>query len=88
MHGEATGPRVPRINDFIEHALAVSQDYRVKPRLDYRTVAGVEGPLVILNDVKFAKFGEIVSLKLGDGSVRQGQVLEVQGKKAIVQVSH
>ena len=32
------------------------------------------------------KFAEIVNLKLGDGSYRRGQVLEVDGSKAVVQV--
>lgn len=31
-------------------------------------------------------FAEIVNLKLGDGSIRRGQVLEVDGSKAVVQV--
>eukprot|EP00919_Chromeraceae_sp_WS-2016_P036686 GHVR01087104.1.p1 GENE.GHVR01087104.1~~GHVR01087104.1.p1 ORF type:complete len:114 (+),score=19.94 GHVR01087104.1:135-476(+) len=65
---------------------AVTRDYHVAPRIDYRTVSAVEGPLVILQGVKFPKFGEIVNLTLGDGSVRQGQILEVAGKKAVVQV--
>ncbi|CEL96590.1 unnamed protein product [Vitrella brassicaformis CCMP3155] len=65
---------------------AITRDYKVAPRLDYKTVAGVQGPLVILNDVKFPKFAEIVSLELADGTIRQGQVLEINGKKAVVQV--
>jgi V-type H+-transporting ATPase subunit B len=56
------------------------------PRVDYQTISGVEGPLVILDNVKFPQFAEIVNLTLADGSVRQGQVLEVNKKKAIVQV--
>jgi V-type H+-transporting ATPase subunit B len=36
--------------------------------------------------LQFAKFAEIVELTLPDGTKRSGQVLEVQGKKAIVQV--
>uniref|UniRef100_H2Z5H0 Vacuolar proton pump subunit B n=1 Tax=Ciona savignyi TaxID=51511 RepID=H2Z5H0_CIOSA len=36
--------------------------------------------------VKFAKYAEIVTLNLADGSQRSGQVLEVSGEKAIVQV--
>lgn len=52
----------------------------------YQTVSAVNGPLVILDNIKFPKFSEIVTLRLKDGSVRSGQVLEVQGKKAIVQV--
>ena len=49
-------------------------------------MSGVNGPLVILDNVKYPKFAEIVNLKLPDGSQRAGQVLEVSGSKAIVQV--
>ena len=31
-------------------------------------------------------YAEIVNLKLGDGTARRGQVLEVDGNKAVVQV--
>lgn len=68
------------------HAAAVLRDYHVYPRLDYRTVTGVNGPLVILDNVKLPKYAEIVNLTLGDGELRKGQVLEVSGKKAVVQV--
>lgn len=47
---------------------------------------GVNGPLVILDNVKFPKFAEIVNLTLPDGSIRSGQILEVSGSKAVVQV--
>ncbi len=53
----------------------------------YKTVVGVNGPLVILDNVKFPKYAEIVSLTLPDGTVRSGQVLEVSGNKAVVQVN-
>lgn len=49
-------------------------------------MSGVNGPLVILDEVKFPKYAEIVQLKLADGSLRSGQVLEVSGSKAVVQV--
>lgn len=52
----------------------------------YKTVSGVNGPLVILDDVKFPKYAEIVQLRLHDGTLRSGQVLEVSGSKAVVQV--
>ncbi|KAG8991350.1 Vacuolar ATP synthase subunit B [Tulasnella sp. JGI-2019a] len=68
------------------NAAAVTKEYRVDPRLDYRTVSAVNGPLVVLDNVKFPAYNEIVQLTLPDGSKRGGQVLEVQGKKAIVQV--
>ncbi|KAJ4455108.1 putative V-type proton ATPase subunit B2 [Paratrimastix pyriformis] len=35
---------------------------------------------------QFPKYSEIVNLTLGDGSKRKGQVLEVSGNKAVVQV--
>lgn len=49
-------------------------------------MTGVNGPLVILDGVKFPKYAEIVKLKLTDGSIRTGQILEVAGSKAVVQV--
>ncbi|KAG9298221.1 hypothetical protein G9A89_002709 [Geosiphon pyriformis] len=68
------------------NVLAATRNYAVRPRIDYRTVTSINGPLVVLDNVKFPKFAEIVNLTLPDGSRRAGQVLEVQGKKAIVQV--
>jgi len=79
---------------FKQHAAAVTRNYSVDPRLDYRTVSGVNGPLAhfrssqglsFLLTIKFAKFAEIVELTLPDGTKRSGQVLEVSGKRAIVQ---
>jgi len=68
------------------HVEAASRNYSVHPRLDYRTVSGVNGPLVILDNVKFPKYAEIVNLTLPDGTKRAGQVLEVSGRRAVVQV--
>lgn len=59
----------------------------MKPRLEYRTVSAVNGPLIILQNVKSPRFAEIVNVTLGDGSVRRGQVLEINQDKAVVQVS-
>eukprot|EP00010_Vexillifera_abyssalis_P004378 CAMPEP_0201551670 /NCGR_PEP_ID=MMETSP0173_2-20130828/8827_1 /ASSEMBLY_ACC=CAM_ASM_000268 /TAXON_ID=218659 /ORGANISM="Vexillifera sp., Strain DIVA3 564/2" /LENGTH=542 /DNA_ID=CAMNT_0047961987 /DNA_START=14 /DNA_END=1642 /DNA_ORIENTATION=+ len=82
----AGAPKGKSINIFKTNAAAAQRNYHVFPRLDYRTVTSVNGPLVILDNVKSPKFAEIVNLTLGDGSVRKGQVLEVSGKQAIVQV--
>ncbi|KAI8828781.1 P-loop containing nucleoside triphosphate hydrolase protein [Chytriomyces cf. hyalinus JEL632] len=88
MHQQSSSfdPRIGAKEAAAIHAAAVTRNYAVNPRMDYRTVSGVNGPLVILDDVKFPKFAEIVELTLPDGSKRSGQVLEVQGKRAIVQV--
>eukprot|EP00884_Botryococcus_braunii_P023578 jgi/Botrbrau1/9904/Bobra.0012s0007.1 len=69
-----------------EQVDAITRDYIVEPRLDYRTVGGVSGPLVIVESVKKPTYAEIVNVKLGDGSTRRGQVLEVDGSKAVVQI--
>mmetsp|Transcript_765 Transcript_765/g.2858 ORF Transcript_765/g.2858 Transcript_765/m.2858 type:complete len:497 (+) Transcript_765:216-1706(+) len=74
------------MNGFQTQVDAISRDYICEPRLEYRTVSGVSGPLVILDKVKNPKFAEIVNLTLGDGSQRRGQVLEVDGDRAVVQV--
>lgn len=49
----------------------------VVPLCDHRTCS---------HGSQYPAFGEIVELTLPDGSKRGGQVLEVSGKKAIVQV--
>ena len=67
---------------------AITTDYNIAPRIDYRTVLDVEGPLVVLDNVKFPKYAEIVNVRLGNGTVRKGQVLEIKGKQAVVQVSN
>jgi hypothetical protein len=82
----APTPTINLQQAVMEHTMAVNRDYVAQPRVTYRTVSGVNGPLVILDNVKFPKFAEIVNLKLPDGSHRAGQVLEVTGSKAVVQV--
>jgi hypothetical protein len=70
------------------HSTAMNPDYRLQPVIDYSTVSAVKGPLVILDNVKLPKYAEIVNLTLKNGEKRTGQVLEIHGKQAIVQVSH
>ncbi|XP_030892279.1 V-type proton ATPase subunit B, kidney isoform isoform X2 [Leptonychotes weddellii] len=69
-----------------EHMQAVTRNYITHPRVTYRTVCSVNGPLVVVDQVKFAQYAEIVNFTLPDGTQRSGQVLEVSGTKAIVQV--
>ncbi|XP_051895310.1 V-type proton ATPase subunit B-like [Pristis pectinata] len=69
-----------------EHVCAVTRDYIAQPRLTYRTISAVNGPLVVLDNVKFPRYAEIVNFTLPDKSERSGQVLEVVGSKAVVQV--
>ncbi|KAH7180170.1 vacuolar ATP synthase subunit B [Fusarium sp. MPI-SDFR-AT-0072] len=60
--------------------------YSVILRIRYNTIGGVNGPLVILENVKFPRYNEIVTLTLPDGTERSGQVLEARGDRAVVQV--
>ena len=68
------------------NALAVTRNYYVQPRLSYTTIKGVNGPLVVLEHVKGAKYGEIVNISLSTGEKRMGQVLEIFGSRAVVQI--
>lgn len=53
---------------------------------EYKTVSEVYGPLMLVEGVEQAKYGHIVDIELGDGSIRHGQILQVQNDKVMVQV--
>lgn len=44
--------KLEEIKAFEINKQAVTRDFILKPRLDYQTVIGVNGPLVILDNVK------------------------------------
>lgn len=53
---------------------------------EYRTVEGLEGPLLIVDKIEDVKFGELAEVELADGSIRRGQVLEASTGRALVQL--
>lgn len=53
---------------------------------EYRTVDYVTGPLVFVQNVKNVAYSEMVALVMPDGSERSGQVLEISGETAVIQV--
>ena len=53
---------------------------------EYQTVSSIYGPLMLVDKVDQAKFGHIVDVELGDGSIRHGQVLQVENDKVLIQV--
>jgi len=53
---------------------------------DYRTISYVTGPLVFVDDVHEVAYNEMVAIRMPDGSRRSGQVLEVSGSTAVIQV--
>mmetsp|Transcript_40812 Transcript_40812/g.73340 ORF Transcript_40812/g.73340 Transcript_40812/m.73340 type:complete len:482 (-) Transcript_40812:157-1602(-) len=73
------------MDGFKAHVDAVTRDYILEPNLEYKTVEGVAGPLVVLQNVRGAMASEIVNITVSDGTIRRGQVLEVDGDKAVVQ---
>ena len=53
---------------------------------EYQTVVDISGPLMMVEMVDEAKFGHIVDIEIGDGSIRHGQILQVEDNKVLVQV--
>jgi len=54
--------------------------------IDYIGVKEVNGPLIVIDDVKDASFEEVVNLRLDSGDLRTGRVVEIHGNKIVVQV--
>jgi len=53
---------------------------------EYATISEVAGPLLLLDDIEGATFEELVIITLPDGTERRGKVLEVNGKRALIQL--
>ncbi len=54
--------------------------------INYKTVSHVTGPLVFVENVHGVSYGEMVEIILPGGEMRNGQVLEISGEMAVVQV--
>ncbi|MCL4324917.1 MAG: V-type ATP synthase subunit B [Candidatus Thermoplasmatota archaeon] len=54
--------------------------------VDYRTIERIAGPLLFVEGVDNAAYGEIVDITMPDGVTRRGQILESRRGLAIVQV--
>ncbi|RKY07198.1 MAG: V-type ATP synthase subunit B [Planctomycetota bacterium] len=53
---------------------------------EYKTVSQVYGPLMLVESVEGAKYGHIVDIEIADGTIRHGQILQVEKDKVLVQV--
>ncbi|PKL59688.1 MAG: V-type ATP synthase subunit B [Methanomicrobiales archaeon HGW-Methanomicrobiales-4] len=53
---------------------------------EYQTVNYVSGPLIFVNRPRGVSFGETAKITLPGGEVRTGQILDISGETAIVQV--
>jgi len=53
---------------------------------EYKSITAISGPLLHVEGVEGVKYEELVDIKLDDGSIRSGRVLEVNRDNALVQV--
>lgn len=53
---------------------------------EYKTVTEIVGPLMTVEGVEGVKFDELVDIEMQTGERRRGQVLEINGDKAVVQL--
>lgn len=54
--------------------------------LQYVGLSEINGPMVVLDDVDGVSYDEVVEMRLEDGTTRMGRVVEISGKKAVLQV--
>lgn len=52
----------------------------------YRTVSSIRGPLVFLDRVREARFGEVVRIVAPDGTSLEGEVIKIDGDTVLVQL--
>ena len=53
---------------------------------EYRTINKIAGPLVFVGETEPIGYGEMVKVALGDGSVKNGQVLDTADDLVVVQI--
>ena len=54
--------------------------------IEYVGVNEINGSLVVIDGVKDASFEEIVDIRLDNGTVRQGRIVQIEGERIVVQV--
>ena len=54
--------------------------------LEYKGIASISGPIIVVENVKQVGFDELVSVKMQNGEIRLGKVIQVTKKAVTVQV--
>lgn len=54
--------------------------------IEYLGIKEINGPLIVLEDVEAPSFEEMVTIRLEDGSERQGRIVQIEGNRVVVQV--
>ncbi|MCI9291970.1 MAG: V-type ATP synthase subunit B [Erysipelotrichaceae bacterium] len=55
-------------------------------RLQYLGLSEINGPLIFLDDVDDAHYEEMVEIQLSSGEKRMGRIVQIEGKRVVVQV--
>lgn len=53
---------------------------------EYRTITDIAGPLIFVERTDAVAYGELVNIRLHDGTIKRGQVLDTSRKVVVVQV--
>lgn len=53
---------------------------------EYRTARDITGPLMLVENVEGIKYDELAEIETSSGEIRRGQVLEIDGDKALLQL--
>ncbi|WP_033165762.1 V-type ATP synthase subunit B [Clostridium sp. KNHs205] len=53
---------------------------------EYRTISEIVGPLMVVEKVENVRYDEMVEVRTQSGEIRQGRVLEINEKSAVVQL--
>ena len=54
--------------------------------IDYIGVKEINGSLIVIDNVDNVSYEEVVSIRLESGEIRQGRVVQIDGKRIVVQV--
>ena len=57
-----------------------------KLQKEYKKISRIAGPLVFVKNTHPVGYGELVSIKLSDGTIKNGQVLDTSEDLVVVQV--
>ena len=53
---------------------------------EYKTISQIAGPLVYVKNTEPVGYKEMVSIRMSDGTMRRGQVLDSSGEIVVIQV--
>ena len=54
--------------------------------IEYSGLKEINGSLVVLDNVKNASYDEMVEIRLDNGSLRTGRIVQIDGERVVVQV--